>query len=66
MKLQILRILNSLTHGIDLSPRQVDWILYEDGKLATPIRVISDADVDDLVAQIVSQRATAARIAEKP
>lgn len=49
-------MLSTLTSGPRGESRQADWLLYEDGQLARPLRVLTDGEVDSLLDQIHEQR----------
>lgn len=64
--MMILRVLSTLTSGLHGEPRQADWLLYEDGQMTRPLRVLSDGEVDSLLDQIDEQRKAADRKRSEP
>lgn len=41
---------------VEAADGSAHWLLFEDGRIATPLRVLSDFEVDSLLEQIEEQR----------
>lgn len=61
MSLTVLRVVSTLTTGPRGEPRGVHWLVFDGATYETPIAMLSDVQIDGIIASVTVQRDAAAK-----